>query len=150
MARGLRDTHYFLKTPAVGGKVQTIQSVQDCSIMACSWCRQDSFFSFFDLCGVAAIYFRLIDTAIQRKWYMPRCPTGMAANFLLRNPNGRLAGPAHLLPLLEFARILSGGTTLQPCVLFCSKNRKSRRDLVLIAPSKPMIECHREVRGRAT
>jgi hypothetical protein len=47
-------------------------------------------------------------------------------------------------------RIFSEGAELQPRVFFCSKNRKSRWNLVFIEPSEPVIECHREVRDRAT
>jgi hypothetical protein len=103
--------------------------------------------SFFQLYGVAKIYFCTIDTA--QMVYAP-WSTGLTANVLLRNPNARLGGPTRWLLAVESARILSEGTALQPRVLLCSKNRKSKRNLVLILPSEPMIECHREVRGRAT
>ncbi len=58
-----------------------------------------------------------------------------------------LTGPGRLLRPVEPARIPSEGTALQPRVLFCYKNRKSRRHLVFIVPSEPVIECHPRGQG---
>ena len=144
MERGWRDTYYFLR-PAVGGEVQILQSVL--GLPAHDLLFVPGKLSFFHLCGVAKIHVCLLDTA--EMVYAP-CSIGMAANFLLRKPNGRLGGPARLLLPVGSARIRSEETPQQPRVLFCSKNRKSERSPGFIAPSEPVIECPREVRGRAT
>jgi hypothetical protein len=146
MARGGRDIYYFLRLPLLEEKSKFFNLFSDCPLMTCSSCLAN-LLSSICLCGVAKIHFCLLDTA--EMVYAPRS-TGMAANFLLRKPNGRLGGPARLLLPVGSARIRSAGTPQQPRVLFCSKNRKSSRNLVFIVPSEPVIECQREVRGRAT
>jgi len=103
--------------------------------------------SFFYLCGVAKTHFCPIDTA---KMVYAHCSTGLAANFLLRKPNRRSADLLGCRNRWSPSESLLEGTALQPRVLFCSKNRKSRRNLVFILPLEPVIECHREVRSRAT
>ena len=145
MARGWRDTYYLLSPPAVGGEVQILQSVL--GLPAHDLLFGPGKLSFFHLCGVAKIHFCLLDTA--EMVYAP-CSTGMAADFLLRKPNRRLGGPARLRLLWSPPESVLQETPLQPRVLFCSKNRKSSRNPVFIVPSEPVIECHREVRGRAT
>jgi hypothetical protein len=145
MARGWRDTYYFLRLPLLEETSKFFNLFSDCPLMTCSSCPANLVSS--NCAASAKIHFCLLDTA--EMVYAP-CSTGMAANFLLRKPNGRLGGPARLLLPVGSARIRSEGTPLQPRVLFCSKNRKSSRNLVFIVPSEPVIECHREVRGRAT
>jgi len=145
MARGWRDTYYFLRLPRLEEKSKFFNLFSDCPLMTCSSCLANLVFS---IC-LASLTFISAFLA-QRKWYMPPRSTGMAANFLLRKPNGCLGGPARWLQPVGSARTRSEGTPLQPRVLFCSKNRKSSRNPVFIVPSEPVIECQPEVRGRAT
>jgi hypothetical protein len=145
MARGGRDTYYFLRLPLLEEIPKLFNLSSDCPLMTCSSCLANLVFS------ICLASLRFISAFLaQRKWYTPPRSTGMAANFLLRKPNGPLGGTVRLLLPVGSARIRSEGTPQQPRVLFCSKNRKSSRNLVFIVPSEPVIECQREVRGRAT
>lgn len=92
MARGWRDTYFFLRLPPLEEKPKFFNLFSDCPLMTCSSCLAN--LRFFHLYGVAKIHFCLLDTA--EMVYAP-CSSGMAANFLLRKPNGRLGGPARLL-----------------------------------------------------
>src|SRR5258707_5593739 len=92
MARGWRNKFYFLRLPPFGGEVQILQTVL--GLPAHDLLFVPGKLSFFRLGGVAKIYFCPLDTA--EMVYAP-CSTGMAANFLLRKPNGRLGGSARLL-----------------------------------------------------
>ena|ERR1700674_629625 len=136
---------YFLKTPVVGGEVQIIQSVL--GLLANELLLVPGKLSFFHLCGVAKIHFFPIDTA---QMVYVSCSTGLAANFLLRNPNRRSADLLGCRNRWSPPESLLEGSALQPRVFFCSKNRKSRWNFVFIVPSEPVIECHQEVRSRAT
>ena len=79
-----RDTHYFLKTSAVGGEVQLLQSVL--GLPAHGLFSVPCNLSFFPLRGVAKDSFLPVDTT--EIVYAPSS-TCMRVNFLLRKPNGR-------------------------------------------------------------
>ena len=78
------------------------------------------------------------------------CSIGVDIEFTVTKTEQMLTGPGRLLRPVESTQFLLNGTALQARVLFCSKKRKSRRHLVFIVPSEPVIECPREVRDRAT
>jgi hypothetical protein len=85
MARGLRDTHYFLKTSRLEGKYKLFNLFSDCPLMPCSSYLP----SLVSSNCVGSLRF-ISAPLTQRKWYMPPVLAGLTANVLLRNPNARL------------------------------------------------------------
>ena len=71
----------------------------------------------FHLCGITEIYFYIIDNA---DMVNASCSTGLAANFLLRNPNRCLGGPVCLAGAAVSVWIHSDRIALYPRGLFCS------------------------------
>jgi hypothetical protein len=71
---------------------------------------------------IRRIHLSLITTA---EIVYASCSTGLAANFLLRKPNGCLRALLRLVRPVVSVWIQAEGTALYPRVLFCFKIRKS-------------------------
>jgi hypothetical protein len=80
-----RDTHYFLKTSAVGGEVQTLQASRTPAYDLFYVPGNLSFFH--SVWGSLRIHFGPVDTA---EMIYPPCSNGLPANLLLRKPNRRV------------------------------------------------------------